>query len=839
MSLRFQLIHSMAAGLVRMPAVGLSMNSRRRSILACATLCLALVGAEPYAAAQAATADSPHQSKQVAHPSNAQLADPSLEARVDRLLGQMTLEEKIGQLVQYNDTGDASAVQTSGAPQAANQPGVMDALNPVSATHVNAMQMAATGGLGSMLNTIGATRTNAYQHLAVDRSRLHIPLLFGADVIHGFRTIYPVPLGLAASFDPELVAAVSRMAAEEASTAGIRWFYSPMVDISRDPRWGRSVEGAGEDPYLGAAMARAYIRGYQGDDLSKPGNVAASVKHFAAYGAAEAGREYNTTDMSEITLRQVYLPPYKAAVEAGAATVMSAFNSLNGVPASANPFLLSKILRGEWGFHGFVVSDYTAVMELTHHGIALDPATATRKAITAGVDVDMMSHFYDTQLPELIRSGQVPMAVVDEAVRRVLRVKFATGLFEHPYAEGVEVTAAVAGHRPLVRKAAEESFVLLQNDKLAGDTPLLPLSPASKRVALIGPLADDAEQMIGAWSGAPNLQDIITLRQALAERSRQVGGTLLYAKGTEIDDPSQAGFTAAVEAARAADVAILALGESSRMSGEAGSRTNLDLPGNQQQLLEAVAATGKPVVLLIFSGRPLVLNWAARHIPAIMEVWFPGTEAGNAIANLLYGDVSPSGKLPMSFPRAVGQEPLYYNQFPTGRPPTGIDLSKPPTGDSRFFSRYIDLPNDALFPFGYGLSYSNFSYRDVKVSRTSIPLPQALANRSTPLLEATATVTNTGDRTATEVVQCYVRNLGASIEQPVRSLKGFQRVILAPGESKQVSFPLGFKELSFFNLESSPTIEATHYTVWIGGSSLADQEAVFEVVSPTQKADRR
>jgi len=835
LSLRFQLIRCIAAGLVRMPT-GLSMNFRRRSILACATLCLAMVGVEPYAAAQATTADSPHQSKQVAHPSNAQLADPSLEVRVDRLLGRMTLEEKIGQLVQYNDTGDASAIQTSKAPQAADKPGAMDALNPMRAKNVNAMQLAAAGLLGSMLNTIGAERTNTYQHLAVEKSRLHIPLLFGADVIHGYRTIYPVPLGLAASFDPQLVATVSHMAAEEATTGGVRWFYSPMVDISRDPRWGRSVEGAGEDPYLGAAMARAYIRGYQGDDLSKPGSVAASVKHFAAYGAAEAGREYNTTDMSEITLRQVYLPPYRAAVEAGAATVMSAFNSLNGVPASANPFLLSKILRGEWGFNGFVVSDYTAVMELIHHGIALDPATATRKAITAGVDVDMMSHFYDTQLPGLVRSGQVPMAVVDEAVRRVLRVKFATGLFEHPYAEGLEVTAAVAGHRPLVRKAAEESFVLLQNDKLASGAPLLPLSLASKRVALIGPLADDAEQMIGAWSGAPNLHDTITLRKALAERTQQLGGTLLYAKGTEIDDPSQAGFPAAIEAARASDVAILALGESSRMSGEAGSRTSLELPGNQQQLLEAVAATGKPVVLLIFSGRPLVLNWAAQHIPAIMETWFPGTEAGNAIADVLYGDVSPSGKLPMSFPRAVGQEPLYYNQFPTGRPPTGIDLSKPPTGDSRFFSRYIDVPNDALFPFGYGLSYSTFSYRDVKVSRTSILLPQALANRSTPLLEATATVTNTGDRTATEVVQCYVRNLGASIEQPVRSLKGFERVTLLPGESKQVSFPLGFNELSFFNLESSPTIEATHYTVWIGGSSLASQEASFLVDSPESKS---
>jgi beta-glucosidase len=567
--------------------------------------------------------------------------------------------------------------------------------------------------------------------------------------------------------------------------------------------------------------------------------VAASVKHFAAYGAAEAGREYNTTDMSEITLRQVYLPPYHAAVEAGAATIMSAFNSINGVPSSANPFLLSKILRGEWGFNGFVVSDYTAVMELTHHGIALDPATATRKAITSGVDVDMMSHYYDTQLPELIRTGRISMNVVDEAVRRVLRVKFATGLFEHPYAEGVEVTAAVAGHRPLARKAAEESFVLLQNDKLTDGAPLLPLSPLRKRVALIGPLADNAEVMTGVWSGVGQDRDIITLRQALAERAQQLGGTLLYAKGTEINDPSQGGFPEAIQVAQASDVVILALGELSSMSGEGGSRASLDLPGNQQQLLEAVVATGKPVVLLIFSGRPLVLNWAAKHIPSIMEAWFPGTEAGHALANILYGDVSPSGKLPMSFPRAVGQEPLYYNQLPTGRPPTGIDLSKPPVGDSRFVSRYIDLPNSALFPFGYGLSYSSFSYRDVKASKTSIPLSQALANRSTPLLEATATVTNTGEHTATEVVQCYVRNLGASIEQPVRSLKGFERVTLLPGESKQISFPLGFNELSFFNLESSPTIEASHYTVWIGSSSLASQEASFVVVSPTPDGDSR
>lgn len=424
------------------------------------------------------------------------------------------------------------------------------------------------------------------------------------------------------------------------------------------------------------------------------------------------------------------------------------------------------------------------------------------------------------------------MSVVDEAVRRVLRVKFAAGLFEHPYAQGVEVTAALAANRPLVRKAAEESFVLLQNEKLAGGSPLLPLSPAFKRVALIGPLADDAIDMVGSWSGSPVMRDIITVRQALEERTSQVGGTLLYSKGTEIDGASQAGFSDAIAAATSADVVILALGESGVMSGEAGSRAFLNLPGNQQQLLEAVATTGKPVVLLIFSGRPLVLDWAAKHLPAILEVWFPGTEAGHAIVNILDGDVSPSGKLPMSFPRAVGQEPLYYNQLPTGRPPTGIDLFKPPIGEDRFFSRYIDIPNSPLYPFGFGLSYSSFSYRDVKVSKTAIPLAQALVDRATPLLEATATVTNTGNRVATEVVQCYVRNLGASIEQPVRSLKGFARVTLSPGESKQVSFPLGFNELSFFNLDSIPTIEPTRYTVWIGGSSLADQQAEFEVVSP-------
>jgi beta-glucosidase len=759
-----------------------------------------------------------------APPSNAQLASPAIEKRVDALLKQMTLEEKLGQLVQYSDSGYDGQAQT--AAEAAAAPGK----NPSTHDKVDAMELVSTGRLGSMLNTVGQARTNALQHAAVEKSRLHIPLMFGADIIHGYKTVYPIPLGLAATFDPELVTALANISASEARTGGVDWFYSPMVDISRDPRWGRTQEGAGEDAYLGAAMARAYIRGYQGDDLSLPTSVAASVKHFAAYGAAEAGREYNTTDMSESRLEQVYLPPYKAAVEAGAATIMSAFNALNGVPSSANRYLLRDVLRDRWGFDGFVVSDYTAVMELRNHGVALDAATAARKAITAGVDIDMMSHYYDAELPGLVRSGKVPMSVVDEAVRRVLRVKFAMGLFEHPYAEGPEVTTAVAEHRPLVRKAAEEAIVLLKNKPLENGSSLLPLAESVKKIALIGPLADNSGEMTGSWGENRRDPDVVTVKDALEARAKRIGVSVTYAKGTEILGESEAGFAEAVEATKRADVAVLALGESSEMSGEAGSRAHLDLPGNQEKLLEAVAATGRPVVLLVFSGRPLVLNWAAEHIPAIMEAWFPGTEAGSAIADLLYGDVAPSGKLPMSFPRAVGQEPLYYNHFPTGRPPVGLDLTMPPNFDSRFFSRYIDVPNDALFPFGYGLSYTQFAYGDVGVSRSSVPFAEANRNDAHNLVTVTATVRNTGNRTGTEVVQCYVRNLGASLEEPVRSLEGFERVTLKPGESKQVTFKLGFPELSFYNNEGHAVIEQTNYTVWLGGSSLAADHAEFRIV---------
>ncbi len=739
----------------------------------------------------------------------------------------MTIEEKVGQLVQYSGDGyigaDEAAVRALW-PSPGKNP------EPPGPT-IDAMQLAATGRLGSMLNVVGAERTNAFQRAAVEKSRLHIPLVFGADIIHGYRTIYPIPLGLAATFDPGLVTSLAHMSAAEARTAGVEWFYSPMVDISRDPRWGRTKEGAGEDPYLGAAMASAYVRGYQGNDLSSPDSVAACVKHFAAYGAAEAGREYNTTDMSQSRLRQIYLPPYEAAIKSGAATIMSAFNSLNGVPSSANPFLLQHVLRDEWGFDGFVVSDYTSILELRNHGIALDATTATQKAFLAGVDVDMMSHYYDTELPELVRTGQVSPETLDQAVRRVLRVKLALGLFEHPYAEGKEVTQAVAEHRPLARQAAEESLVLLQNKSYNQGSAILPLATQPRKIALIGPLADDPNEMLDLGGDPQREPGVVTLKDALDERMKQIGGSLTFVQGCAISCDSDSGFADAAQAAKQADLVILALGESSEMSGEAGSRAHLDLPGNQERLLELIASTGRPIVLLVFSGRPLVLSWAAEHIPAILEAWFPGTEAGSAIANVLFGDVSPSGKLPMSFPRAVGQEPLYYNQFPTGRPPFDADLTQPPGSDSRFISRYIDVPNDALFPFGYGLSYTKFAYSDVAVSRASLPVGEADPPDAKKLITATATVKNVGDRIGTEVVECYIRNVGASLEQPVRRLEGFTRVTLRPGESRQVVFELGFPELSFYTNSGKAVIEPSHYTVWIGGSSLAGDRAEFDIAS--------
>lgn len=749
------------------------------------------------------------QAKTGAPTPNAQLVDKQLNKRVDALLAKMTLEEKVGQLVQYS----------AGAPTGPNSIGQEYAT------------MVAAGQIGSLFNVSDAKTTNLFQRAAVEKSRLHIPLLFGMDVIHGYNTTFPVPLGLAASFDPDLVQATARMAATEASADGIRWVFSPMVDIARDARWGRIVEGAGEDPYLGSAMARAYVHGYQGDSLRSPTSVAACVKHYAAYGAAIAGRDYNATDMSDVTLRQVYLPPYKAAIDAGAASVMSSFNSLNGVPATADPYTLTTILRKEWGFGGLVVSDWEAVHELVAHGIALDDATAAKKALLAGLDMDMEDNAFHAHLAALVRNGQVPESAVDQAVRSVLRVKFALGLFDHPYVnENAPAYVATPEKRALARRAAEESFVLLQNNASMGRPRPLPISAHVRTIALIGPFGDSQDQMLGSWAGKGDPANVVTLRTALEKRMTANGGKVLYAKGTEILTRSEAGFSAAVDAAKQSDLVLITLGESGpEMTGEATSRAHLGLPGNQEKLLKAIVATGKPVVLVLFSGRPLVLNWAAGHVPAILEAWFPGIEAGPALTDVLFGDVPPSGKSPVSFPRAVGQEPLYYSQLPTGRPAGDADLSHPPqNGEEKYLSRYIDVPNSALFPFGHGLSYTTFNYGPVTLNTNQVPLAQARDNAS--VIEASTDVRNAGPVTGTEVVQLYIGIRGASMEEPMRQLEGFQRVTLAPGERKHITFRLGFPELSYINAASKRVAGPAEYTVYIGGSSQATQSARFQIV---------
>ncbi|HEY0308082.1 MAG TPA: glycoside hydrolase family 3 N-terminal domain-containing protein [Acidobacteriaceae bacterium] len=739
------------------------------------------------------------------------MTTPAQEARIDFLLGQMILDEKLGQLTQF-----ASEIFTG--------PGFQRASDE---------EMIRKGQMGSMLGVVGASVVNRLQHIAVDESRLHIPLIFGFDVIHGHRTIFPIPLGLAASFDPALIEATSRTAAAEARADGIQWVFSPMVDIARDARWGRIAESAGEDPFLGSELARAYVRGYQGASLLDANSVAACVKHFAAYGAVVAGRDYNTVDMSETQLRQTYLPPYRAAIEAGAPTVMTSFNTLNGIPSSANKTLLTGILRQEWGFNGFTVSDWGAVRELIPHGIAATPAEAASSALEAGTDMDMESGTYREALPDLVRSGRLPIALVDSAVRRILQVKFSLGLFDQPYANAsLPKYQSSPADRALARRAAEESFVLLKNDPPNVETAvpltgaplshapdeqgvLLPLNPASRqKITLIGPLADDSAQMLGPWSAAGDPHDVITLRQALEAR---LGSGLTYVRGTNIRDTSNAGFDSAVDAARHADIVILALGEDGpTMTGEATSRTRLDLPGNQEQLLEEVAKSGKPIILIVFSGRPLALPWATRHIPVILAAWFPGIEAGPALAATLFGESVPSGKLPAEFPYSVGQEPLYLAQLPTGRPADGIDLSRPPGneyGDEKSHSRYIDEFNEPVYPFGWGLSYTAFHYSNVRAHATA-----------DGKLAVEADVTNSGSRKADEVVQLYFHRKAAPLEQPSRELKGFQRITLAPGEFRHVVFQLTQRDIAFYSAKDLIVGHNGEFDLWVGSSSAAKQE---------------
>ncbi len=720
------------------------------------------------------------------------LESPEIDAKVAALLKQMTLAEKLGQLTQFSN-GDATGPDN---------------------VKIDQNELAAQGRLGSVLNLTGAKACNALQRQAVEKSRLKIPILFGLDVIHGHRTVYPIPLGLSAAWDPEIAQRSARMAAVEATADGIRWTFSPMVDIARDARWGRIAEGSGEDPYLGSLMAAAWVRGYQGKDLADSTSMLACPKHFAAYGGAEGGRDYNSVNISERTLRNVYLPPFKAALDAGAGTIMSAFNTLQGVPASANRHTLTEILRTEWGFRGFVVSDWDSIGELVAHGVALDGREAAFKALTAGVDMDMQSNLYDTKIPGLLESNRLKMEVVDRAVTRVLRVKFALGLFERPYTDEKlnPARTLAAEHVAIARQAAEESFVLLKNDPVEGK-PILPLT-AGKRVALLGPLADSAAGMFGAWVMRGDPKDAVTLRQALAERLKE---RLIYARGVDTRDESEAGFGEALAAANRADIVLMALGEAPDMSGEAESRATLDLPGKQLKLLQAVVATGKPVVLILFNGRPLELPWAAEHVPAILEAWFPGVQAGAALARTLFGEVNPGGRLTATFPRSVGQMPLYYNAFNTGRPAPGKD---------RYVTGYIDERNTPLFPFGWGLSYTKFDYSPTRITTANISAAEL--NRDGAIGVET-TVKNSGARAGEEVVQLYIRQRGTSVARPVRELKGFEKIALAPGVARKVAFTLTKKELAFWNIAMQHTVEAGELTVWVAPHSQGGQAATITI----------
>jgi beta-glucosidase len=705
-----------------------------------------------------------------------------LDARVNDLLAKMTLEEKVGQLNLFN----------------------------VDKTDLE--QAIAAGKVGAVLNAVGAVPTNKLQRLAIERSRLHIPLLFGFDVIHGYRTIFPIPLGLASTWDPGAVETMARISAREASAAGVRWTFSPMVDIARDPRWGRIAEGAGEDPVLGSAMAAAYVRGYQGTELSAPSSIAACAKHYVGYGAVEGGREYNSVDMSEGHLREVYLPPFKAAAEAGAATFMSSFNTLNGVPATANRFTLRQVLKGEWSFRGFVVSDWNAIGELVPHGIAKDKGDAAREALIAGVDMDMSSEVYLDYIASLVRSGVVPMSIVDDAVRRVLLVKFQLGLFERPYVDEQHEAGALlsAESRAAARAIAQKSIVLLRNE---GN--VLPLSKSVGTIAVIGPLADSKADVLGSWFGKGTAAEAISVLEGVRATA---SAAMLYSKGVDVAGESTDGIAQAVAMARQADVVLLVLGEGGDMSGEAASRSNLDLPGQQEKLLEAVAATGKTVVLVLMSGRPLAISWAAEHVPAILEAWFPGSEGGNAVADVVFGDANPSGRLPVSFPRTVGQVPIYYSHLNTGRPP-GVD--------PRYQTGYLDLPSSPLYPFGYGLSYSKFAYRGLHTDN------QIGAHGE---LQASVEVTNTGSRAGEEVVQLYLQELVSPIVRPVTELKQFKRVVLKPGESQKVEFTVTRGQLASLNPDMRSAVRPGTYSVAVGPNSAQVMKARFEV--PALKGDR-
>jgi beta-glucosidase len=687
--------------------------------------------------------------------------DPTqpVDARVDDLLQRMSRAERIGQLLQQHMTDETARTDAT---------------------------LIASGGIGSYLGAApDAGPRNRLQRLAVEDSRLGVPLIFGFDTIHGFRTTFPIPLALSCAWDPQLVERVETVAAAESAAAGIDWVFAPMVDIARDPRWGRIAEGAGEDPWLGGLMAAAAVRGFQGSDIGQTDRVAACLKHYVGYGAAEGGRDYNTTEIGLPTLRNIYLPPFKAGVDAGAATLMSAFNCLNGVPASGNHFTLTEVLRDQWGFKGFVVSDWNAVAELIHHGYAADRAHAAATALTAGVDMEMVSDTYRTELPALLDSGAVSPATLDTAVRRILRVKILKGLLDHPYTAPAKLDTAAA--TALAREAAARCSVLLKN---AHDT--LPLR-AGGTIALIGPLADDQAELLGCWSGLGQARDVVTLRKGLAASLPST--TFRTAKGCPLTGDDQSGLDKAVATARKADLVILALGEPALYSGENNFRSDLGLPGQQQALFDRIVATGKPVITVLFVGRPLAIPSVIEKSAAVLLAWHPGVQAGSGVADVLTGAVAPTGRLTTSWPRSLGQVPVHYNYLPTGRP----------------LNNYKEGSRDSLLPFGFGLTYTQFRYGSTRLSGSTL---------KDGAIEAEVALTNTGAKAGTEVVQLYLRDFACSAgARPLRELKGFQRATLQPGESKEVTFRLTAHDLGCWTADGKWVVEPGRFGLVIAPDS--------------------
>lgn len=704
--------------------------------------------------------------------SNVTVSD--LDKKVNDLLAKMTLDEKIGQLTLYASTKDQTGSHL--------KPEYIDEIKK--------------GFVGSIFSAYGADFTRELQEIAVNETRLGIPLLFGYDVIHGHRTIFPIPLAEASSWDLDAIRKSAEVAAREASAEGVHWVFAPMVDIARDPRWGRVIEGAGEDPFLGSKIAEQRVRGFQGTSLNDLNTVAACIKHYAAYGAALAGRDYNSVDMSERMLREVYLPPYKAGIDAGAATIMTSFNDVNGIPVTANPFLLDTILRKEWGFEGFVVTDYTAIMELTHHGIAKDAKEASTLALNAGVDMSMQDGYYQQTLAELVKEGKVSEKQIDKAASRILKTKFLLGLFDDPYRYSNSEREKKEILKPENVQAAfdmaKKSIVLLKNENQ-----ILPLHSTIKKIAVIGPLADSNRDMLGTWIAAGDRDKAVSLLEGLKKKFPTV--EFIHEKGAEINDLDSSRFEKAIQIAKSAELVIMGIGEAFWMTGEASSRSDINLPGCQEELVKAVHSTGKPIVAVLMNGRPLALEWLNNHVDAILETWYLGTTAGDAIAEVISGDYNPSAKLPITFPRNVGQIPIYYSVKNTGRPFNPSD---------RFTTKYLDVSNEPLYVFGYGLSYTTFDYSKPVVSKTEF-----FKNDS---LTVSLEIKNSGQFDGEEIVQLYIRDLVASVSRPIKELKGFKKVFLKAGESQSVEFKLSIHDFSFYRADMSFGFEPGEFEIFVG-----------------------